>query len=766
MSARRSALNSHLGVLAQVLLFSMAGASVAAAQTPSTAGDQHPPTAQNQPTALQEVIVTAQKREENLQDVPVSISVVSGEKIDEMQITDLRVLQGYIPNLAILNSGVNPVVYIRGFGSGPNNVAFEQDVSVYTDGIYAGHGAQFAAPFFDVARIEVLRGPQGALFGKNTAAGAISIVTAGPTRTPEGSATASYNFERGGYQLSGYVSGPLSDTFGARLAVKHVDENGFLHNIATGNRDPHLDQDLVRLSFAWEPTSKFDATAKIEYAKHLLTGGVTHSGSLTEKTDFTDTRYLSDPYGPSPISEQSGITSKNVAVTANYKIGSHTLTSVTGYSAFKTKRLSAYDEFNPDRTVEPDSGNARYANGFPEDFEQVSEELRIASPLGQRFEYVAGLYYDSSTYHLINNTYYQGVVGGTRTGYHRNDFDQDTKTYSAFGQGTFHATDRLRAIGSLRYSETRKKATFLSRLISGDQLNPNGSASGSFSENYTDPSFTVQYDVTPRIMVYATAARGSKAGGFVSNTSSTTNASFQFRPERSRNFEVGVKSTLADGRLVVNAAAFDMKFKDLQQSTYDPDLRTFFTRNAAEASSRGFELDADWLPIDSLQLTLGLAYLDAKFDDYPGAPCLARETVEQCNSADAESLAAHNIAGVPLQFAPKWSGNVGAKHTMHIADDLRVESNVTAMFRSKYFIADGYDPVWGVQDGWVKWDARIQVGPESERWNVALVGRNLTDERTAAAAIRFPTVITGTQRAIFWMDEYRSVAVEGTYRFW
>ena len=103
---------------------------------------------------------------------------------------------------------------------------------------------------------------------------------------------------------------------------------------------------------------------------------------------------------------------------------------------------------------------------------------------------------------------------------------------------------------------------------------------------------------------------------------------------------------------------------------------------------------------------------------------------------------------------------------MYLPSDLRVESNVTAMFRSKYFIADGYDPVWGIQDGWVKWDARIQVGPHDERWNVALVGRNLTDERTAAAAIRFPTVITGTQRGIFWMDEYRSVALEGTYRFW
>jgi iron complex outermembrane receptor protein len=751
MSGKRSALNSLTSALTQVLLITAAGTSVAAAQ---------------ESTALQEVIVTAQKREQNLQDVPVSISVMSGKKLNELQITDLRALQGYIPNLAILNSGVNPVVYIRGFGSGPNNVAFDQDVSVYWDGVYGGRGAQFTAQFFDLERMEVLRGPQGALFGKNTAAGAISIISARPTTIPTGAATVSYNFEQKGFEASGYVSGPITDTLSGRLAVRLVDRDGFLKNLARGEREPQIEQELVRASFLWRPSEDLDVHFKAEHARHYLRGGVTHSGSLTAPTSFTDVRYVSDPYGPSPVPEESGITSDNISLTANYALGDHTLTSVSGYSAFKTKRLSAYDEFNPDRTIQPNGGNALYANGFPEDFEQFSEELRLASPTGQRLEYIVGLYYDYSDYHLINNTYYRGLGGGTITGYHRNDFYQKGWSYSVFGQGTFHVTDSLRAIGSLRYSETLKKANFTSRLVSGVRLNPEGAARGKLTEDYVDPSFTVQYDVTDAIMAYATAARGSKSGGFVSNTSSTTDASFQFRPERSTNYEVGLKSTFLEGRLVANVAAFHMEFKDLQQSTYDPDRRTFFTRNAARASSEGVEADVQWLPIDTLQLSLGVAYLDAKFDDYPGAPCLTRETLAQCNSADPASLAAHNLKGVPLQFAPKWSGNVGARHTLMLPNDLRVVSSVTALFRSKYFIADGYDPVWGRQDGWVKLDARVQVGPANERWNVALVGRNLTDERTAGAAIRFPASITTTTRAIFWMDEYRSIAIEGTYRFW
>jgi iron complex outermembrane receptor protein len=239
---------------------------------------------------------------------------------------------------------------------------------------------------------------------------------------------------------------------------------------------------------------------------------------------------------------------------------------------------------------------------------------------------------------------------------------------------------------------------------------------------------------------------------------------FQFRPERSTNYEAGVKSVLADGRVQANLAIFDMKFKDLQQSAYDPDRRTFLTRNAARASSKGAELDLEWLPLNELQLSANVAYLDAKFDDYPGAPCLATETLAQCNSADPASLAAHNVKGLPLQFAPKWSGNIGARYTRDVMNDLRLVATDNALFRRKNYDADGYSPIWGLQDGWVKLDARIQIGPADDRWHVALVGRNLTDEHTVGAAIRFPGSITAVTRTQNWMDEYRSVAIEGAFK--
>ena len=186
---------------------------------------------------IEEVIVTAQKRAQSVQDVPMSIEVIKGEELDAYQIRDLKALQNYVPNLLIQSSPGNDAIYVRRFGSQAANYAFDQSVSMYVDGIYGGRNRQFMAPFFDVERVEVMRGPQGALLGKNTAAGAISIITAGPTDTFEGSVTSSYNFDREGFEVYGYVSGPMSDTLSGRLAVKYTELDGYIKNNSSSSSD-------------------------------------------------------------------------------------------------------------------------------------------------------------------------------------------------------------------------------------------------------------------------------------------------------------------------------------------------------------------------------------------------------------------------------------------------------------------------------------------------------------------------------------------------
>ncbi len=741
---------------------------VAWAQQVPVAADEPPAqTASETDQSLGDIIVTAQRREQRLQDVPVSVAAITGEQIQELGVADLRSIQAYVPNLAVLNSGVNPVVYIRGFGSGPNNVAFDQEVSVYLDGIYGGRGAQFTAPFFDLERMEVLRGPQGALFGRNTAAGAISLVSARPTNQFEAYVSAGYDLERDGFNVSGVVSGPVTDTLSVRLAGQFTDQDGYIRNLFDGEDDPHLRDELARLTVRWRPAADIDVSGKIEYGRHLLTGGVTVSGSLTERTDFDrfgDLRYVSDNYAGAGLEENSGIESWNGVIDASIGLGRHTLTAIAGYSHFTTTRFTAYDERNPDGTIGANASNARFGNGFPEDFTQWSGEVRLTSPSDQMLEYVVGAYYDTSDYQLHQDSFYRQIAG-TITGHQSTDFDQDSSSYSLYGQATFHVSPSLRLIGGLRYSHTSKDAIFTSRTVSGTPLNAIGpTRTGSLDEDYLDPSVILQYNFTPDIMVYLTYARGSKSGGFVSNTYNVAAEGFQFRPERSTNYEAGIRTTLLNGRATMNLTIFRTDFEDLQQSAYDPDRRTFFTRNAASARAEGVEAEVQLRPARNLTFNASLAYLNARFLDYPGAPCLATETLAQCNSADPVSIAAHNIAGLPLQFAPDWSGNVGFRHILPIGS-YRLETSANMQFRSDYFIADGYSPIWGRQDSWEKVDGRIAFGPSDERWTVALIGRNLFDKHTRGAAIRFPGSITGTARSINWMDEYRSIAIQGTVRF-
>jgi iron complex outermembrane receptor protein len=753
MSGKRLPRAPWLRVFCQSLMISAATCSIAGvAQAQQSSG------------SVETVTVTAEKRVENVQNVPISMEVISGKQIDEFHQTDLHSIMNTIPDLFVLQSGVDDVVAIRGFGSGPNNIAFDQEVSIYEDGIYGGRSAQFMEPFFDVDHVEVLRGPQGALFGKNTAAGAVSVTTAGPTDTFQGSGTASYNFIESGPELDGWVSGPISDDLGARLAVKFVDQDGFIKNLATGKDDPQTKEALARLTLKYAPVSNFDVTGKVEYSNEQIDGGINVSGPLNELVNPPDTRYLTS--GPFGEKEGNSVVSTNASVTANYRFSGFTLTSITGYSEFTTTRLSAYDQTLPGGGLT----GSPFVNGFPEKFNQESEEVRLLSPAGQALEYIVGAYYDASDYDLYQFRDYANLFG--LTGADHSNFTQHSNTVSVFAEATYHVADDFRLIGSLRYSDTTKQGNFTSGITFGDGLggppSAYGSATGSINEPSVDPSFTAQYDASKNVMFYATYAHGSKSGGFTSNNlNTTTDADFTFKPERSVNYEVGMKGTFLDGRLVANGTLFNMNFKDLQESAFDSTTAEFVTNNAGSATSRGFEGQLTWLPVDSLELSSSFAYLEAKYDSYKGASCLALEPTSVCdpndtNPADPNSVVNHNDAGLPLLYASKWTGNVQAHHTLMLGNDLQFDTTLVAMLRTKYFDSDDYDPYYGIQPTYVKFDARLQLGSTDNRWDVALVGKNLTNVLSVGDSLAYPL---GIDRAMKWLDEGRSVAIEATYRF-
>ncbi|MBI1198652.1 MAG: TonB-dependent receptor [Phenylobacterium sp.] len=707
-------------------------------------------------TGVTEVVVTAQKRAENLQDVPISMEVVSAKAIDAFHADTFRAIS--VPNVNVGNIGGNDVIYIRGFGSPSQNYSFDQAVSMYVDGIYAGRGRQFMAPFFDLERVEVLRGPQGALFGKNTAAGAVSIISAQPTSTFEGAVTGVYNFNQDGPELSGYVSGPISDQVSARLAVKLMDKDGFIENLGQNGRDElTTKQALARLTVKYAPTDTFDYVGKVEYAQLRQRGNVTVAGPLTGGQQPVKTRYTDD----GPLGEAGFDTiAWNVAGTGTLDLGAVTVVSVSGFSTFKAKHTNDFDQAVPGGGLTP----LTVANNYPETFQQWSQELRLQSPTGEKLEWIVGAYYDNQQYMVDQYNYY--FIAGLGEFIPYSHFKQQSESWSAFAQGTYHVADNFRILGSLRYSHTKKRGDFSVKSLLGPfPFRPLTTANARISEGNVDPSVTLQYDVAPAIMVYATYGQGSKSGGFVSNTYGTTNATFTFDPEKSQNYEAGIKSTLADGRLVLNGAVYDTKFKDLQVSTYNPNIQSYIVGNAAKASSKGVELSATWYPATGFDITALGAYQDVKYDDYPGAQCLATQPITECNPTVPASVAANNLKGKPLPNISKWSGTLKAHYVTPISEDLQLASTVAVSGRSKFFNSDDESPAYGKQKGYAKVDARIELSPPDSKWHVALVGTNLTNKLTTSGSFRLPVPVTTVTRALYWVEPPRNISIEAGLKF-
>jgi iron complex outermembrane receptor protein len=732
----------------------LAMAIVATGQAAAEAADASAPA----PVAVGEVVVTAEKRAEKLQDVPISMEVVSGLKLDQFHTADLQALSSLAPNVFVEETAGDNVIYIRGFGSPPANFSFDQAVSLYVDGVYAGRANQTEAPFFDLDRVEVLRGPQGALFGKNTPAGAVSIISAGPTDHWEGSVDALYNFDLKGYDVSGFVSGPISDVLSMRLAVKVLDEDGYIYNIGTNHEDGENRQQLARLTLRYAPSSSFDYTVKVDYGNFARIGGIDVSSSLTGPQAPQLVRDTTDePLGGEGTKDGSLM----ISGTGNLKLGDFTLTSVTGFSEFHANIVNYFDQLIPGGGV---TSNSVY-NTFPQRFDQVSQEIRLLSPAGQKLEYIVGAYYDTSIYHLTQEVGYN-LPAYDYLGLEVTNFEQHAQTVSVFGQATYHILDSLRLLGSLRYTNNQKTGAFDGYLVSGPYpLEPLTTAQGSINENDVDPSATLQYDVLPRIMLYLTYGRGSKSGGFVSNTFGTVDSTFTYRPETSQNFEGGVKSTLFDGRLVLDASIYDTSFTDLQVSVFNPTTQAYLTGNAASASSKGVEASAIWAPIHNLDFTASGSYQDVTYDNYPGAACLATESLAQCDPSSPASIQANNIKGAPLPYTSKFTGNFQAHYRYDLPNDLKLDSTVIVSGRSKYFDSDNESPTYGVQNGYAKIDLRVQLAPQDDRWHVAVVGKNLTNVLTTGSAFDLPVPITAAPRAILYLDAPRNIAIEAGARF-
>jgi outer membrane receptor protein involved in Fe transport len=761
---------------------------------------------------LEEIVVTAQKREESLQDVPISVNAISGEKLAEAGIARLDDLKAYVPNLQVTETGIANNFYIRGIGSGLNQ-GFEQSVSTYSDGVFRGRGPQSRMPFLDLERIEVLRGPQPVLFGKNAIAGAVNLISARPTDEFMGSVRATYEIETNETAIETVLSVPFTETFGARLALRYRENDGYVQNLTLNGDEPSREDTFGRLTFAFTPSENFDATLKIEHGRFDIVGrqveifGELPAAPIRRPNGTTLTppipgltyaQILRGPFGAltspgaannvidyqrSSNGDYSIMEPTEAALTLNWRFANGvTLTSVTGFS-----------EYSLDEGCDCDfTGANTFTAGIFEEYDQFSQELRLTSDKDQTVSWIAGAFLqnyslDESDFIFIPSNSLIGPLlngnpalpmgSGSAFLNTRNPrvFKQDSDMFAVFGQATWNVSDAFRVTAGGRWSTESKSGSRVTRLTTAGGVDlPAGaidvlynavfriqrhSVRGERTEDNFSPLVNVQYDFGNDSMAYLSWSKGFKSGGFDARSNQAPpTGTFEYEPEEAKSWEAGVKTRLGNAA-EVNASVFFTDYEDLQTSAFDGSLG--FNVGNGSAEVKGVELEGRWQATQGLFLSGSVAWLDFEWTKYDGqcyfnppAALLSTRVPGNCN-----------YDGFTNQLAPEITAVLSAEYTWQLGD-LELRTGLDATFSDDYLISLTLDPN-AKQKAYTKLNARVALAGAEKKWELALVARNLTDETVLSYAGDAPLAgsIFGARSYYGFIDPPRTVALEGSFRF-
>lgn len=709
---------------------------IAAAGGPQGAGD-----------AIADIIVTAQKREERIQDVPIAITVVGGEAINRSGAKNLTELQGVAPGIFVSGNagyGGSPIS-IRGT-AGTNSTLLDDPVAVYVNGVYQSSGAFSGTSFLDIGSIEIVRGPQGTLQGRNATAGAVLVRTADPTSEPGGYARFSI---AGPFEIRGEaaIGGPLSDTLGIRIAGNFFDERGWGHNTFNDRPIGGGHGYAFRGTLRWRPTSDLDlrfiAGRTFTYAEPALVrwaatsfnpspaGPLILPGTATPTTPLTRAQIEAikddDQFALNrPMFNR--ITDDSLTLDATYTLGAIDLVSVTGYD-----KIANYGGADSDGIARTDREGFNTGDLPTENF---SQELRLQSNGDRRFTWILGGYYSNSEQDMdffIHNL--QLSVADRRTT--RFIAFQDTKSYAGFADGTFHLTPELAVIGGVRFTRETKDFRFDRTIYNFDtgasilplfQYRP---AQAVF-EN-TSYRAKVTYQPNTGLLLYGSYSTGFKGGGF--NAFGTDAA---FRPERLASAEVGVKADLWERRASVAISAYSNHYDDLQVRVGVPSGGVAIT-NAADSRIDGFELEGTLRPAPTLSVSANLAYTNARFSSFP----LARNLLDQ---------GPFDASGNRLPRTPRWQYYVQGSYTPAFGDAVSGLFEASFRFRSRIFLyqtdQDAY-PVQGEPVGELGLRAGITFVPR--QLTITAFATNLNNGRSANGAninFSYPEVSFNKPRSI------------------
>ncbi len=753
-------------------------------------------------SGLERITVTAQKRVQSIQEIPSSITAMSGDDLAEQQATDLLDLSESLPNVHLTETSSSKRIFMRGIGSGTNS-GFEQSVALFRDGIYMGRGHQAKFPLLDVERLEVIKGPQAVMFGKNATAGAISITSHKPfldSDEIEGSIDLSYGTDQQ-RKLTAIANMPITDDLALRFAGFTESADGYLNNIARDKDEVETKASGLRLSALWQASDKLEVLAQFEHSQFESTGSryqyiidtqgrdaqiasdPTNPGNvgyrsllLQDNSGLDYTSMVDGSQHPGGLNEGSDTDVINAMIQFTYQLDNHELVAVTTYSDYQWDSVfdADYSELSLIKQT------------YIEDFEQVTQELRISSDLDGEFNYIAGVYFQRTELSHPNDIVLGASVlipdlVGTSLGIGA-DFEQDQTAYSVFASGNWRFSSDWQLNLGLRYQKEEKEVTnkqTIYTLFSDFTPEPvrqfaevaapsiTASLSGAYAndlatdrdESHLSPSISLQYWGWENTMVFANASIGYKGGGFDGSGLNSSQGSvidpdsgFEYEDEKATAFELGFKSEVIEGVLELNTTLFLTDYDDLQVSEFNGNA--FVVANAAETRVQGLEMESRWAISEHWQLNAQLALLDFEYQAYESAS----PTVMQ---AELLGMATQDLTGRAGAFAPKYSGNLELNYQNEVGQGYWLDASINLRFVDEQYLEQDLDPI-AKQASYEKTNARIAISSPEDTWQVALLAKNITDEQTFSQANDVP-VISYAHR--FLTERGREYHLQLSYRF-
>lgn len=758
-----------LGVL---LLGSTAlASSTALAQAASEQG------AAVQETGLADIVVTARKRAETTQDVPVSISAFDAKTLAAKDLTNLEKLATQSPQFTVGRAaiGSGAQLTIRGIGSSFSSIGLEQSVAVVVDGVYYGQGRVINEGFFDLSRVELLKGPQALFFGKNATAGVVSITTAEPTANREIAGKLGYEFRSRNLIGELIASGPLTDTLSGRVAIRgtqmfggyfknrSVDQPYSTTDVATGvvtqhvapavDRNAPQEKEFVgRVTLKWEPTDALTATLKSSVTRtsnnngswnfvtfRCLNGTAQFNASqpCRRAFDIYQNAFPDEFAGKVPFLNDDGdvgsqYRSFSVTGSVNYELDDITFTNIANFNNNRSSyqidgkwySSPAIESWGTERTT----------------FRAFSDEFRMLTSFDGPLNVMLGAYYQKTRREYGSSGIRLGHENSAAPAQYRyativKDSATDGETIAGFGQAIMKLIPKVELTAGVRYTHEAKDSYFIQPYahpgpVAAGSVLPNVRVTADQTFTNWSPEATATYKPNRDITLYVAYKTAYKSGGF-SNSGILSRAStvrdFTFEPEKAKGFEGGIKTTLLDRQLRWNLGIYRYNFTNLQVDFYNAAIIAFTTYNAGAARTQGVESDFEFAPraLPGLTLRGSLNYNKARYKNFPGAPCYTGQTIGG-GCTIAAGIPRQDLSGTPTAMAPRWTGTFGANYDIPVGGGMELSLSADGRYSASY-LTNVFGNPFSRQRDYVTLDAGVRLHSEDDRWGIALIGKNLTN---------------------------------------